>query len=129
MLKLTRFLAPHRRQLALVLVLALAQSLANLLLPRLTSDIVDQGIVRGDQFHILEIGGLMLLISLLATAGAIAGSYVSGQVATGFGRDLRGAIFARTERLSVHQFARFGAGLAGHRAPPTTPPRCSRCSS
>jgi len=109
MLKLTRFLAPHRRQLAVVLVLALAQSLANLLLPRLTSDIVDQGIVRGDQFHILEIGGLMLLISLLATAGAIAGSYVSSQVSTGFGRDLRGAIFARTERLSVHQFARFGA--------------------
>jgi len=109
MLKLTRFLAPHRRQLAVVLVLALAQSLANLLLPRLTSDIVDQGIVRGDQFHIVEIGGLMLLISLLATAGAIAGSYVSSQVSTGFGRDLRGAIFARTERLSVHQFARFGA--------------------
>jgi ATP-binding cassette subfamily B protein len=109
MLKLARFLAPHRRQLALVLVLALAQSLANLLLPRLTSDIVDQGIVRGDQFHILEIGGLMLLISLLATAGAIAGSYVSARVATGFGRDLRGAIFARTEWLSVHQFARFGA--------------------
>jgi len=109
MLKLTPFLGPHRRQLALVLVLALAQSLANLLLPRLTSDIVDQGIVRGDQFHILEIGGLMLLISLLATAGAIAGSYVSAQVASGFGRDLRGAIFARTERLSVHQFARFGA--------------------
>ena len=109
MLKLTRFLRPHRRQLALVLVLALAQSLANLLLPRLTSDIVDQGIVRGDQFHILEIGGLMLLISLLATAGAIAGSYVSARVATGFGRDLRGAIFARTEWLSVHQFARFGA--------------------
>jgi ATP-binding cassette subfamily B protein len=109
MLKLARFLAPHRSQLALVLVLALAQSLANLLLPRLTSDIVDQGIVRGDQFHILEIGGLMLLISLLATAGAIAGSYVSARVATGFGRDLRGAIFARTEWLSVHQFARFGA--------------------
>jgi ATP-binding cassette, subfamily B, multidrug efflux pump len=109
MLKLARFLAPHRRQLALVLVLALAQSMANLLLPRLTSDIVDQGIIKGDQFHILEIGGLMLLISLLATAGAIAGSFVSAKVATAFGRDLRGAIFARTERLSVHQFARFGA--------------------
>jgi ATP-binding cassette subfamily B protein len=109
MLKLARFLAPHRRQLALVLVLALAQSLASLLLPWLTSDIVDQGIVRGDQLHIVEIGGLMLVISLLATAGAVAGSYVSAQVATGVGRDLRGAIFARTARLSIHQFARFGA--------------------
>jgi ATP-binding cassette subfamily B multidrug efflux pump len=109
MLSLARFLAPHRGQLALVIVLALAQSLANLLLPRLTSDIVDQGIVRGDQFHIFEIGGLMLAVSLLATAAAVAGSYVSAKVATGFGRDLRGAIFARTARLSIHQFAHFGA--------------------
>src|SRR6185503_1459614 len=101
MLKLARFLGPHRRQLTLVLVLALAQSIANLLLPRLTADIVDQGIIRGDQFHILEIGGLMLVISLVATAGAIAGSFYSAKVATGFGRDVRGAIFARSERLSV----------------------------
>ena len=71
MLKLSRFLAPHRGHLALVLVLALAQSLSNLLLPRLTSEIVDRGIVLGDQRHIVEIGGLMLLISLLATAAAV----------------------------------------------------------
>jgi ATP-binding cassette subfamily B multidrug efflux pump len=109
MLKLSRLLAPHRRLLVLVLVLALAQSLANLLLPRLTSDIVDQGIVKGDQRAILEVGALMLLISMVATLCAIVGSFYSAKVATGFGRDLRGAIFARAERLSVHQFERFGS--------------------
>ena len=109
MLKLSRFLAPHRRLLVVVLVLAFAQSLGNLLLPRLTSDIVDQGIVKGDQRAILEVGALMLLISMVATVCAIAGSYYSAKVATGFGRDLRGAIFAGAERLSVHQFDRFGS--------------------
>ena len=109
MLKLSRFLAPHRRLLVLVLVLAFAQSLGNLLLPRLTSDIVDQGIVTGDQRAILEVGALMLLISMVATVCAIAGSYYSAKVATGFGRDLRGAIFAGAERLSIHQFDRFGS--------------------
>jgi len=109
MLKLSRFLAPHRRLLVLVLVLAFAQSLGNLLLPRLTSEIVDQGIVKGDQRAILEVGALMLLMSLVATLCAIAGSFYSAKVATGFGRDLRGAIFARAERLSIHQFERFGS--------------------
>jgi ATP-binding cassette, subfamily B, multidrug efflux pump len=109
MLKLSRFLAPHRRLLVLVLVLALAQSLGNLLLPRLTSDIVDQGIVKGDQRAIFEVGGLMLLMSMVATLCAIVGSFYSAKVATGFGRDLRGAIFARAERLSIHQFERFGS--------------------
>src|SRR4029079_2937500 len=109
MLSLTRFLTPHRRAIVLVLALALAQSLGNLWLPRLTSDIVDRGIVRGDTRAILEVGGLMLLMSMVATLCAIAGSYYSAKVATSFGRSLRGAIFSRAERLSVHQFEGFGA--------------------
>lgn len=109
MLKLFRFLAPYRGQVAAVLVLALAQSLGFLLLPRLMSDIVDTGIVRGDQRAILETGGLMLLMSIVATLCAIAGSYCSARVATGFGRVLRAAIFARVEHLSIHQFDRFGS--------------------
>jgi ATP-binding cassette, subfamily B, multidrug efflux pump len=109
MLKLFRLIAPYRRYVAIALVLALAQSLGFLLLPRLMSDIVDKGIVKGDQRTILQIGGLMLLISIVATCCAIAGSYYAAKVATGFGRILRGAIFARVEHFSIHQFDRFGA--------------------
>ena len=87
MLKLFRLLRPYRGSVAIVLVLALAQSISALLLPRLMSDIVDKGIVRGDQGAILQTGGLMLLMSIVATICAIAGSYFSAKVATGFGRD------------------------------------------
>src|SRR5438309_8239717 len=107
MIKLFRLLEPYRGYVAIVLVLALAQSIGSLLLPRLMSDIVDKGIVKGDQRAILEIGGLMLLISIAASACAIAGSFFSAKVAAGFGRLLRGAIFARAEHFSVHQFDRF----------------------
>jgi len=109
MLKLFRLIKPYRGYVAIVLVLALAQSIGFLLLPRLMSDIVDKGIVKGDQRAILEIGGLMLLMSIVATLCAIAGSFFSSKVATGFGRILRGAIFARVEHFSIHQFDRFGA--------------------
>jgi ATP-binding cassette subfamily B multidrug efflux pump len=109
MLKLFRLIKPYRGYVAIVLVLALAQSIGFLLLPRLMSDIVDKGIVKGDQRAILGIGGLMLLTSIVATLCAIAGSYYSSKVATGFGRTLRGAIFARVEHFSIHQFDRFSA--------------------
>jgi ATP-binding cassette subfamily B protein len=109
MLKLFRLLAPYRGYVAIVLVLALAQSIGSLLLPRLMADIVDKGIVLGNQRAIFEIGGLMLLMSIIATLCAIGGSYYSAKVATGFGRILRGAIFARAEHFSVHQFERFGS--------------------
>jgi ATP-binding cassette, subfamily B, multidrug efflux pump len=109
MLKLFRLLAAFRGAVVLVLVLALAQSIGFLFLPRLMSEIVDKGIVRGDQRAILEAGGLMLLMSSVATLCAICGSYFAAKVATGFGRTLRGRIFARVEHYSVHQFDRFGA--------------------
>jgi ATP-binding cassette subfamily B multidrug efflux pump len=109
MLKLFRLIKPYRGYVAIVLVLALAQSIGILLLPRLMSDIVDKGIVKGDQRAILEIGGLMLVMSIVATLCAIAGSYYASKVATGFGRILRGAIFARVEHFSIHQFDRFSS--------------------
>ena len=109
MLKLFRLIKPHRGSVALVLVLALAQSIGFLLLPRLMSDIVDKGIVKGDQGAILRTGGLMLLTSIIGTLCAIAGSFYSAKVATGFGRILRGAIFARVEHFSIHQFDGFGS--------------------
>jgi ATP-binding cassette subfamily B protein len=108
MLKLFRLLKPYRGYVAIVLVLALAQSIGFLLLPRLMSDIVDKGIVRGNQRAIFETGGLMLLTSSVGTLCAVAGSFYSSKVATGFGRTLRGAIFARIEHFSIHHFDRFG---------------------
>jgi ATP-binding cassette subfamily B multidrug efflux pump len=109
MLKLLRRLAPYRPPIALVLVLASGQSLGTLLLPRLMANIVDKGIVRGDQAEILRIGGLMLLMSIAATACAIVANYYAARVATAFGRDLRGAIFSKVEYFSIHQFDRFVA--------------------
>ena len=107
MLKLFRLIAPFRSSVAVVLVLALAQSLANLYLPRLMADIVDHGIVPGDTRRILDIGGLMLLVSVLGTACAVAGSFFASKVATGFGRVVRERVFDRVAHFSVHQFDRF----------------------
>ena len=55
MLKLFRLIKPYRGYVAIILVLALAQSIGVLLLPRLMSDIVDRGIVKGDQRAILGV--------------------------------------------------------------------------
>jgi ATP-binding cassette subfamily B protein len=121
MLKLFRLIRPYRGYVSIVLVLALAQSIGFLLLPRLMSDIVDKGIVKGDQRAILYTGGLMLVMSVVATLCAIAGSYYSSKVATGFGRILRGAIFARVSHFSIHQFDRFsGASLVTRTTNDTT---------
>lgn len=107
MWKLLGLIQPFRASIAVVLVLALAQSLANLYLPRLMADIVDHGIVPGDTRKILSIGSLMLLVAIIGTICAVAGSYFSSRIATGFGRLVRQRIFDRVAHLSVHQFDHF----------------------
>ena len=108
MLKLFRFLTPYRASIAVVMGLALAQSLANLYLPTLMADIVDDGIVPGDRREIMAIGGVMVLVAVLGTICAVAGSFVAAKVASGFGLIIRGRLFERATHLSVHQFDRFG---------------------
>ena len=107
MLKLSVFLRPFRGPVALVLALALAQSLASLYLPRLMADIVDHGIVPGDTRQIMITGALMLLMALVSTATAVGSSYFAAKIATGFGRLLRAQIFDRVAHFSVHQFDHF----------------------
>ena len=108
MLKLFRFLKPYRAAVTVVVVLVFLQALGNLYLPTLMADIVDSGIVRGDTGYILRIGGIMLLVAVAGTVCAIIASYYSAQVALGFGRIIRGKIFAHVERFSLHEFDQVG---------------------
>lgn len=104
MIKLLRFMKPYRWTLVLVLVLAFAQSMANLYLPNLMADIVDNGIAKQDTAYIWREGGLMLLVTLGGTIAAIIGSFFSSRVATGFGKIIRRELFAHVEKFSLHEF-------------------------
>src|SRR5947208_1179942 len=104
MIKLMRFMKPYRMTLVLVLVLAFAQSFANLYLPTLIADIVDNGVVKGDIGYIWRTGGLMLLVTIGGTICAIVGAFFGARVATGLGKIIRGKIFNRVEQFSLHEF-------------------------
>src|SRR6266700_2947938 len=104
MIKLLRFMQPYRLTLVLVLVLAFAQSMSNLYLPKLMADIVDSGIAKADIGYIWRVGGLMLLITIAGTICAIIGSFFSSRVATGFGKIIRSKLFTHVEHFSLHEF-------------------------
>jgi ATP-binding cassette subfamily B multidrug efflux pump len=106
---LTRFLRPHWALLVGVIVFQLAQSIASLYLPTLNADIIDNGVAVGDTGYILRVGVLMLGITLVQVACAIAAVYFGARASMGFGRDLRNAIFSRVGDFSEREVSRFGA--------------------
>jgi ATP-binding cassette, subfamily B, multidrug efflux pump len=104
MIKLLRFMKPYRALLMLVVVLAFLQAIANLYLPTLFANIVDNGIIKGDTGYIWRTGGIMLLITLAGTLAAVIGIFYSSQVASGFGKIIRGKLFTHVSQFSLHEF-------------------------
>lgn len=106
---LRTYLAPYRRQIAFVLALLLAQALANLYLPELYADIINNGVAKGDSDYIIRIGGLMLAVTGVLGVASVIGVYWSARISMGFGRDLRAAIFRSVESFSQVEVNHFGA--------------------
>jgi ATP-binding cassette subfamily B multidrug efflux pump len=106
---LRTYLRPHGALILGVIVFQLGSSIASLYLPTLNADIIDNGVVKNDTSYILEVGGIMLLISLGQVVCAIVAVYFGARVAMSLGRDLRGAVFAKVNEFSEREVTRFGA--------------------
>jgi ATP-binding cassette subfamily B protein len=105
---ITAYLRPYRTQLALVLGLLLIQAIANLYLPDLNADIINNGIAKGDTDYIVRTGGLMLLVTLLLAICSIIAVYFAARTAMAFGRDVRSAIFRKVQGFSQSEINHFG---------------------
>jgi len=105
---LRTYLRPYLREVAIVIVLVLIQSIANLYLPNLNADIINNGVAKGDIPYIWRTGAVMLGITLVLGVIAIAGVYWASRASMGVGRDLRAAVFGRVQGFSAREMNRFG---------------------
>src|SRR5664279_966704 len=105
---LPRYLWPYRLPLAIVLVLVAVQALANLYLPSLNADIINNGVVKGDTNYIIRTGGFMLLITLALGVCSVIAVYFGSMTAMSFGRDVRSAIFRKVMDFSQKETNTFG---------------------
>lgn len=108
MIKLLKNLSPFKLAVAAVLILVFLQSMGDLYLPTLMSDIVDKGIVQGDRDYIWKIGGFMLLVAGGGALCSVFASYLSAKVAAGFGKNIRSRMFNHVENFTLHEFDKLG---------------------
>ena len=106
---LRQYLAPYRTGVVAVLLLQLVQTIATLYLPSLNADIIDNGVAVGNTGYIVRIGGVMLGVSLVQVACAIAAVYFGARTAMALGRDLREGLFAHVQEFSAQEVGKFGA--------------------
>ncbi len=106
---LRQFLAPYHREIGVVVALQFVATMAALYLPSLNADIIDNGVARGDTAYITQVGGVMLVVSMVQILCSVAAVYVGARTAMRVARDLRSALFHRVGTFSGRELAHFGA--------------------
>ena len=104
-----RFIPPYGKTVALIIFLLFVQALAQLYLPSLNADLINNGVTKGDTGYIMRTGAIMLLVSLIFGVVAVIGVYFSARTAMAIGRDIRGSLFRQVQSFSLREVNEFGA--------------------
>src|SRR5699024_2277050 len=108
MMKVLKHLKTYKWMVLSVFGLIFIQAMAQLYLPTLMADIIDNGVVVGDIPYIWKIGGIMLIVSAVSAIAAVAVSYFSSKTAMSLGRDIRRKVFTHVEGFSQQDFDKIG---------------------
>ena len=100
---------PYLGLIAVIVVLQLVQSIANLYLPSVNAHIIDDGVAKGDTAVIMHLGGIMLAVTFAQVVCAVGAVYAGARVAMSVGRDLRAGVFDHVQTFSARELGQFGA--------------------
>jgi ATP-binding cassette subfamily B protein len=105
---LRTFSAPYRHWIAFVVVLQFIATVAQLYLPSLNADIIDNGVAKGDTNYIWKTGGVMLAVSLAQIVAQGIAVWFASRTAMSIGRDVRKSIFHQVSTFSHREVNHFG---------------------
>jgi ATP-binding cassette subfamily B protein len=86
----------------------LMQVVTNLMLPNITSDIINNGIAQKNLTYIWHQGGLMLIIALFSWAAAVLNVYFASTQSQRLGMKLRADLFKKVIKMDDSAFQKFG---------------------
>jgi ATP-binding cassette subfamily B protein len=110
LLRMRQFVKPYWKASALALALLLGMVVADLLIPRLTQRVIDQGVARQDIRVILTTSLWMLGAAFVSTLFAIANTVVSVRVGQNVSADLRSGIVRKVQTFSFGNLDRIQTG-------------------
>lgn len=107
---LAKYLSPYKWYIAAIVALQMVSVIANLYLPTLNAQIIDQGVAKGDVGLIWRHGGWMLLVSLIQICASVGALVCAAVASMRMGRDIRNAVYTKVSRFSEREITKFGPG-------------------
>lgn len=109
MKKILKFLKPYTIFIIIGFIFTFVQSILNLYLPNLMSDILNNGVIKQDIDSIWSYGLEMIIITLLVALFAVGATFIASRVSTAFGRNLRKKVYEKVESYSNYEFKKMSS--------------------
>lgn len=90
--------------------LMLTEVFGEIMLPKLMSMIINNGVASRDSGYIIRIGLCMVLVALVMAVSGIGGAYFSAKASISFTSDLRKDLFAKVQQFSFKNIDEFSTG-------------------
>ncbi|MER6608114.1 ABC transporter ATP-binding protein [Streptomyces sp. NPDC000927] len=108
--RVAAFARPHRRRVALFLLVSVATALLAVATPVLAGRVVDAIVTGGDTGTVTRLSLLIAAIALAEAALGLVGRWLSANLGEGLILDLRTAVFDHVQRMPVAFFTRTRTG-------------------
>lgn len=105
-----KYIKPYLGAFILGPLLMLTEVAGEIMLPKLMSMIINNGVVQRNVQYILSVGGLMILATLIMAIGGIGGAYFSVKAAVSFTSDLRDDLFSKVQEFSFKNIDSYSTG-------------------
>lgn len=105
-----QFLKPYKALCAFTFLVIILDVAGALYIPTLVADMINIGISGGNMSYIIQKGGMMLLVTVLAGIGTLLGSFLCARLSAKIGRDMRNRIYDKSLSFSAYDFEQFGTG-------------------
>lgn len=105
-----QFLKKHLTLTLLAPLCVIIEVTAELVQPKIMSEIVNRGVIGGESDIITALGLKMLIITLVGVCAGVFSIYAAGQVSYAFGADMRTKMFSRIQKFSFSNIDRLQTG-------------------
>ena len=106
---LGREVREFKRPSILTPIMMVLEVVVETLIPLLMASIIDNGVQQGDMHHILVVGGAMVLLALAGLLTGVLGGKYGALASAGFARNLRRAMYERTEPYSFANIDKYSS--------------------
>lgn len=110
MKRYAKYIKPYWTAFVLAPILMLTEVVGDILLPKLMSLIINNGVANRDTGYIISVGAVMILVTVLMALGGIGGAYFSSKASICFTSDLRDDLFSKVQDFSFKNIDEYSTG-------------------